>query len=489
VVLVLALVPPAHADPREVALDRTAVGHEMLIPRERPILRRWRIPLVIAESAAVLAVPMTYYWNTTDLQREDWEMRWDWPSWKEKLTTFDALILDTGYWEANAIRHPIAGAFSYQVARANGFLPGASTGIDLLTAVTWEYLVEFKEKVSVNDIIVNTVTGFLLGEPLFQIGMVADARDASWARKTLGWITSPAHRLHATAGYSSWRHDQKPWSELEVGLGGRAATLGGVVRAETALGLDLEVVGGPYGRAGSGARWTRPGMWNRVTGEVSVSEAGLSRAWLQTMTTYAGRYVHDIDPTGTGTDSFIGAAAGIDYESRQLANEWDHVLVLHLIGPRVAAGRWHGDRSLSWDAAAYGDLGMVQAHVFGPVPPFETMPQRSVLQSRGYYYATGLTVETRLRADARPWFVSFEARAHQLWSIDGYDRVELDGAPGDPGGVSDQRLSSHATFGLHVRPGLRLELAADAALRRGTWQDHERVSGEAGTGAGVVIDF
>src|SRR5690349_19614736 len=77
---------------------------------DRPILRRWRIPIVIAETAATLIPPTIYYWNTTSQQREDWEMNWTWSDWKLKLTSLDALSVDTGYWEANAIRHPIGGA-------------------------------------------------------------------------------------------------------------------------------------------------------------------------------------------------------------------------------------------------------------------------------------------------------------------------------------------------------------------------------------------
>jgi hypothetical protein len=478
--VVLGLVGAARAEPPDRVLD----------DRDPPILRRWRFPLVVLETTATLIPPAIYYWNTTNLQREDWEMGWTWRDWRTKLTSLDALALDTGYWEANAIRHPIGGALGYQVARANGFGIVSSTGVDLIGAAAWEYLAEFKERPSVNDLIVNSISGFLLGEPLFQIGRAADRRGASWARHAMGWVVSPVHRLHAASRYASWRDGARAWTSFEVGLGAATADFGDGTAGEATLRFDLELVGDHrYGASGDGTTPTRAAAWNRAAGEVRVSREGLARAWLHTSTTYAGRYTRSIDAAGDGTDRFVGAAAGIEYESRRLPAEWDHELVFHLIGPRLALGWWTGGHRVLWELGGYGDLAMVQAHVFGPVPPFEPMPQRSVLQARGYYYATGLTLATRIRVDASPWFGALEARAQQMWSIDGLDRVELGGGLEDPHDVADQRAHARAAVGLWTRPDLRVEVTLDGALRRGTWQTDERTTVELGAGASAVVRF
>lgn len=454
-----------------------------------------RYPLLLAESAAVLIPPMIYYWSNTSLQREDWELRWDWPSWVTKLTSLRAFALDTGYWDANAIRHPIAGALAYQVARANGLGPAASTVVDLLSAATWEYVVEFKERVSVNDLVTNSLAGFLLGEPLFQLGRLADRPGAGWARHLMGWVASPVHRLHVTAGSEVWRAPRRSWTLLEFGAGGRAVDQGHGSRSELALEVDLELVRDPrYGSPGNGARSLRAGGWSHVQAEVRLASTGASRVVLGTSTLYGGTYRRHLAEGehggSVGTDSLWGLGGGLAYESRRLPSEWDHSLVFNTIGPRLALGRWNGRRSLLWETGAYADVAMVRAHVFGPVSPFVPVPQRSVLQVRGYYYAVGASLRSRLRWSAAPWYADLDLRGHLLWSIDGYDRIELDGADGDPHGITDQRLATRAALG--VQPtwsDVRFELAADATVRRGAWSTQERVTAEADVGVTLVAEF
>jgi Domain of unknown function (DUF3943) len=474
-----------------LAGSQECASERIALDPDRPILSPWRFPLVFVESLATLIPPTLYYWNTTSLQREDWEMKWDWKSWKSKLTSVDSLALDTGYWDANAIRHPIAGALTYQIARANGLGWVAATVVDLATAATWEYLVEFKERISVNDLVVNSLSGFALGEPLFQIGRAADARAARWARRLLGWITSPVHQLQQAAGQVSWRAPGAMWTEFEIGVGGRATDLGASTVSELSLTIDLELVRDRrYGRAGSGSRWLGAGTWNRIAGEVLLSSAGASRVWVHSATTYVGSYRRAIDRAGVGTDRFLGVAAAVDYDSRRLVSQWDHMLVFHVVGPRLALGAWSDGRRLLWETAASADLGMVRAHVFGPISPFPSFPLRSVLQARGYYYATGASLSSRLRVTTPPWFGQLEVRAQQFWSIDGHDRVELGSGVDDPHDIADQRANGRAAFG--VRPGQgddRLELTFDVAIRRGTWNTQRRLSSEVGIGAGVVVSF
>lgn len=473
---------------------------ELVVPpaelaSDEPNWEDCRLPLLLAESAALLIPPMIYYWSNTSLQREDWELRWDWPSWVTKLTSLSGFALDTGYWDANAIRHPIAGALAYQVARTHGLGPVTSTVVDLLSAATWEYVVEFKERVSVNDLVTNSLAGLLLGEPLFQLGRLADRPGAGWARHLMGWVASPVHRLHVTAGSRAWRAPQPSWTLLELGVGGRSVDQGRGPRSELTLELDLELMRAPrYGAPGVGAHSLRAGAWSHVQAEVRLAATGASRVVLGTSTLYAGTYRRHLTAAAhggsVGTDSVWGLGGGLAYESRRLPKEWDHSLVFNVAGPRLALGRWHGQRSLLWETGAYADVGMVQAHVFGPVSPFAPEPQRSVVQVRGYYYAVGTSLRSRLRWSAAPWYADLDVRGHLLWSIDGYDRIEFDGADGDPHGITDQRLVTRAALG--VQPAwseVRFELAADATLRRGAWGTQERVSAEADVGVNLVVEF
>jgi hypothetical protein len=335
------------------------------------------------------------------------------------------------------------------------------------------------------------MTGFAIGEPLFQLGRLADERGASWARKGLGLLASPYHRAHTLGRYSSWTTRDRSWSQLEASAGGGVGSHEGDRRVEGRVALDLELVTDRhYGRAGTGTRKVGPGVWNHVVLDLRSAGDAMSSARFTSRTTYTGRYTRDLAPGGTGRDWFVGAVAGVDYVSQRLAREWDHLFVMHLIGPALAVGSWNDGMRLSWQLGTYLDLGMTTAHVFGPQPSFDPEPLLNVLQLRGYYYARGLSVAMRVRADTRRWVAELDGRAYQLWSIDGLDRVEMHGEPNDPHDVIDQRAFGRVSIG--VRPGsgpLRVELALEAAVRRGTWSGQERTSSELGARTGVVVPF
>jgi len=492
----LAIATLAIAAPRAAAAPALTPESLALAGGERepaPTPQR-RLALAVVESVGLMLPATIYYWSTTNLQKEDWELDWDWESWRTKLTSLDALIVDTGTWESNAMRHPIVGALSYQVGRANGYGPGVSTVFDFLSAMAWEYLVEFKERVSINDLVVNTASGFLIGEPLFQLGRVADDPGASWTRRGVAAIASPFYRLHDELGYRATAPVARAWSRLELGLGAGVTRDGGSTRPESRVAVDIDLVRHRHYHApGAGASWTSPGAWSRIDAEVRASDDGVTGVRASSMTTYAGRFWRDHDEDGRGADRFLGLAAGFDYDSRRLENEWDRTAVFHLIGPRLALGYRGAHHEVRWELAAYGDVAMVQAHAFGPVPPF-SFDLTSVLRARGYYYATGASAITRIGVLTPRWTGELEARAYQMWSIDGLDRVEMNGGPNDlddPELVADERVRVRARGGIFLGASsdLRLELGAEASFRRGTWSAIDRRTTSLGIDADLTFGF
>ncbi len=486
-VLLLALATPAAADLPDVAdLDMDLVSGE-----EQAINYKYKWPVMALEQLAWLAPPTIYYFSTTNLQREDFELKWDRESWKKKLVTFDGVVFDTGNWTSNAFRHPVFGAISYQIGRSNGFSPFAATLIDFTVAVVWEYVVEYRELVSINDLMVNTISGFMIGEPLFQLGKLGDHKGVGWARKSIAAVSSPVHTAHRIAGYPSWKLDTRPWTDFELSVGGNLADHGSTRSGEVGVDIDLELIrDARYGVPGTGSQWTGLAAFNRVMGQARFGQGELSRSQFRTATTYFGKYSRSIDDAINGSDSFFGLATGFDYETREMPMEVDRYAIFHLFGPKVALGLWRGKNHYTWETGASLDAGMMQAHVFGPVLPFPEFPQTSVLQTRGYYFGGGLSASTRLRLESPVWTAELEGRAYQMWSIDGRDRMETGAGADDPRNVSDTRFSALAAVG--VRPGIanaKLELTLEGTARRGAWEDDTRTTKEITTGARMGLPF
>jgi hypothetical protein len=470
---------PARADVYTEPTDTTP-------ERERPD-PDWQIPIMVLEHAAIIIPPTIYYWSTVSDQMEDWELRWDWKSWHEKLFSTNALVLDTNRFMPNAVRHPFTGALSYQVGRANGLGPWASLAIDFATSVFWEYFVEYREMPSINDIATNTLGGILIGEPLFQLAAVGEGRSTPY-RRALSWIASPFHRAQSEVGLSWLPRALEPAAELKLQLAPSYARFApGATRPEFAAGVDLWFTrDSAFALAGQGTTTTGLAGWNREILDLRFGQApdtsGVTGARFRSETSYWARYDRDLDELGTGDARAYALGGGIELSDRRLNGSWDKLGVFELVGPSVQVFRRTRAVAIDGQLGAYADVAMVEAHVFPTVPD----TARSVLLSRGYYYATGASAIARVRVRGERWSSSVDATAHQFWSFDDHSY----GGTMDPHGVADQRLITTARFG--VKPtdsDLTVEAFGDAIVRRGTWSTMTRTDGELDAGLGLTVGF
>jgi uncharacterized protein DUF3943 len=469
-------------------------------PTETDTRTRPRLLGFFLEEGALLGFQTIWYWTHIDFSGEDLELQWDLDSWRRKLLTFDIVRFDTNGFYTNTIAHGLAGTLEYQAARANGFGVGGATLVGFAGSVLWEYVVEYRERPSLNDLIVNTAAGIGIGEPLYQI-----ARALRKGRPTPGrWLM--ALGLSPVDGLNGWidksfllSREPSPWLRDRLWAGGRFVRLAeDSTRAEASAGLELELADRPgYGLPGAVSGRTHAGAWSALEARLDVATGGaedaLVGAHASTRTSLFGRYDQDIAdaPTGSlGWGRFVGANTGFEFDARRLSAEWDRLGILHLVGPGLGYDWYLGPATLRWLLLGYGDFAMVQALVFGPTPSFTpTMPPTSALRAQGYYFGYGATLETRLRLDfegSGP-SASLALRAHHYWSIDGVDRTEV-GGDEDPHGVQDDRAYAHLELGVPFgRTGWGVALAADLAVRRGTWADEERSALETSVGLFVTV--
>jgi len=445
-----------------------------------------------------MALPAWYYWHTWAEQKVDWSR----PSWKDKLT-LHAARFDTNGFFTNAIRHSFAGAGDYQIARSNGFGMLGSTLFAYLAGAVWEFLVEYYEDPSLNDLIMNGAAGLAIGEPFYQVGELWRGGELSPLDRMCTAAFSPfAATQDLWRSHRSWQR-RRVFREFAFTVGAVSHRLDdGTAHHELAAGADVDVVRhAGFVRPGAHAGWIAPGAWSRIAFGLRLADLGAgaqpASITLRTRTTIAGTYAQD--DGGRGRLLAIGTA--FTYRRARLAHEWDRVAIAHLPGPQLQLSSRGGETALRWDLAAHGDFGLIDAHVFGPTSPLPPPPPYlSTLQARGYYNAAGVSIDSRLRADHGAWHADLELTGHRLWSLDFADRMQpvadisrteataTPAIPATPHGVSDLRVYGHAELG--VRSGLwGVAATADAALRRGTWRDRARTTSDWALGVLATANF
>jgi hypothetical protein len=172
------------------------------------------------EEAAALAAGAIWYW-LDDRNIADW----DYPSLKERLNG-EAWRFDNNTFPINYAWHAVNGTGFHAIARANGLSMRASFGYGFATSMVWEYVLEFREKVSINDVVVTPGAGLAMGEFVYWLGAylgypglgheVVDGRGPR--RRDIG------HRFELAYGFGGDVHELSARGELTP-PGGRATSL------------------------------------------------------------------------------------------------------------------------------------------------------------------------------------------------------------------------------------------------------------------------
>ena len=124
----------------------------------------------LLEMGAGLALGTGGYWLLMRRNVADWDN-------PRPLSRFDgsAWVLDNNSIGVNFLGHPFTGGVSYSFARANHQSVVGAFGYSFLTSFLWEFVIEFKEKVSVNDVLVTLGAGLPIGEAMYKLGMYLDS--------------------------------------------------------------------------------------------------------------------------------------------------------------------------------------------------------------------------------------------------------------------------------------------------------------------------
>jgi Domain of unknown function (DUF3943) len=274
------------------------------------------------EMSAGLALGTAGYWLLLNRNIVDW----DDPQLKKRFDG-SAWVLDNNHLAVNFLGHPATGGLSYSFARSNHQSVLGSFGYAFLTSFAWEFAIEFKEKVSVNDVIVTPGAGLPLGELFYKLGLYLDSgrHDSTWVsalRWLLGTGVALDRRLDGRPppvvisrdhlGFSS-----RIWHRFEAAYGLASVSAPGVsayARGHAALSARLVTLA-DYHRAGSWGRWFHGAELSELTLGVEASRHGAGLL-IDADTIVAGYHAQALARgrrSVSGHAVTLGSSIGFDY--------------------------------------------------------------------------------------------------------------------------------------------------------------------------------
>ncbi len=300
----------------------------------------------------------------------------------------------------NMVGHPTAGTVYYLIARGNRVSIPEAFAWTFGASLVWE-LVEFKEAVSINDMVMTPVGGLALGEAFSQLSAWFDRGPGDGLSRAMAFLFSPAKKLHDWIDGAVPDRDPRArgWHEFSA-FGGGGFLFQSAARASYAvaqLGTAARLFRAPgYGESGRGMFTWDDGNASRIGLGVIFSGSQVVDFLFDTETALLGAYLRDLDGSADGMegwDLFLGGTVGYEYG----LHRWDlrtgdanRIALVRLPGLALRA-RWF---SGPWTAT----LGLDAALTFGGVQPFAfqgpvwfpvgtALPP--VILASDYYYALG----------------------------------------------------------------------------------------------------
>jgi len=449
-----------HDDPAESA---TPAPTDAELDRARP----GRAALAMG---AMLALGTAWYWA----YRGDNAVDWDDPNLSARVSG-DAWRMDNNGLALNFLAHPFSGTAFYAFARANHLSVPVSALYSFVTSFAWEYIVEFREKVSINDVIVTPGAGIVMGEFFHKLALYVNSSTTppsglgNFARVVTGPTVALTRRLDddtrlgapppdALGLSSRIHHDFRTHYSLFLGEPHDAEPL---YRHE--LGFQGKLVAIPG--------YHRPGAFDRSLTDADITEFSVAFTTstegngleLFADTLLVGHYAQNVVDTENGASAAVGTSIAYHFLDSHAAGVPERRGVFHF--PGLAAETqlyWRGFRAELW-ARVHPDFGGIGSLTY---PSWQAAypddRPKSILLKEGYYYGLGATGRLRASLGWGPLELrsSFEAAYYD--SIEGYDRakelVEVD--------VEATDLFRNTAFDLVLKPAAWLALSAGVTQRK-----------------------
>jgi Domain of unknown function (DUF3943) len=389
------------------------------------------------ELAAILAVGETYYWIVSDPNRPDW----DFPDWQTRMSYLEVRF-DNNMFRTNHLLHPLAGMMSYWTSRANGLNIYESAIYATVSSSTFEFLLEWLEKASINDLIVTPAGGVAAGEFFFHLGDYLNSalgHDTALQRSlafTMGFpqaIHQPLDGIHTApaATPDSLGYSSAYWHRFSVGYGVALVdderSTDDVIQD---LHFDADLVAMPgFLRPGHFGVDFSQGNFTDAHLRTSISRGYLTDMDLKLNANLVGTYQQDFEGTARalkGSAYMVAESVNMRYVDRWLLHRRDQLAVFNLIGS--TAEFWiapFGGLMLHAKGDAHLDFAAIRSPAYQDwLSAFGPDGTKSVLQLQNYYFGAGGSARVAAGIEYGSLQLEGSAAIGAYRSIDGWDREQ-----------------------------------------------------------------
>ncbi len=370
---------------------------------------------------------------------EDWQFQLNWHDQSRRFFTLQAWRFDSNNFSLNWT-HALAGGIYYNFFRTNNFSWLQSLAAGVGTSFFWEYVVEWKEVVSINDQIMTGLGSYATGETFYQIGHYL-AHQPGFFHQVLSLLNPVVKFNHWWDRKDPAAHDyvQPGWHDFRFFAGARSLTSAGR-EPETGLyfGVRAALLTPPgYGQPGEVRERLKDTYFSEFYLDYAVRGGRADETNLVMTAMTLGSFRQSIDASGRGHALIFGIGSSFDYFKKRPVDVYDYdpvpvnqgidlhlerprnftdkLAILHIAGPVLDWTVFRPGLKLRTVVAAFGDFSLTNSLALNTYSGLHDIAgEKTTVLYYGYYYGFGGTVlgsatldwgglRARARADFGAW--------------------------------------------------------------------------------------
>jgi hypothetical protein len=393
------------------------------------------------EELGLIGAGLGYYFIQQQQNSIDWALNYDWLSFRQKLTC-EACAFDQNFFDTNFVTHPLAGTLYYIAARGNRLSVLESLGYAFTMSTLWEFLGEFRERVSVNDMVVTPLSGLAIGEATTELGAFFDRSCPTGANSVFGAIFGPSKSIHDALDDAELARSAACDERGLTTQGGHrfafwagAAEIwrkGAPARDELRFGLDMAVTHiDQLARPGRGWVGFSDGNVASIDGRVALDTEYVSDLRIGAHVLPAGVHYRDLRGSSgfgvQGHETTVGLLVGTEYSlHRQLrpAGRVDRIFLVDSPAARLVHVIRH--RFFTLEASLDGGATFAGVTTFA-LPAYQQSNSSSELATvtvrQGYSHVLGLALAPRVRLRLKGAELGVEGRGDRFFALRVLDPV------------------------------------------------------------------
>lgn len=451
------------------------------------------------EMGVLFSAAMAVYYQNLPYNSVDFD--YDLSGGLKKKLNGQAILFDDNDKIAN-YGHTYAGVMYYQMARTNGFNSLESFLITFASSTAWEFL-EYHEVLSINDEILTSLGGYVIGEATYQISCSLLQKN-TFVAKTLAYALSPGlatnHAIDAIKNKNKFASQsdckKERWSEVSTYLGldhGQKAYQNKPTN-NLLIGMDATVVKlQNYGKEGKESNLVYDTVMAKMLFESNGNQGLIDlKVIAQVMSAAYHQKNIDKDDNGDlrGYDLLLGVGSGSTWNDRgtnKKGGEEDFFGTVNILGATAHADVYYKGFNIKVDMGFYGDFAMVKSYALSDYKDSRggTLEGEStVIKRHDYYWGYGTTTLAAISARKGHFEVGYKGQYSLENSISGRDRLQSSVTRDT--NFSDQFHSHRIYISYQVTDHFKIELAREFNFRSGSVNDTQNESGSEDRTMGIL---